>query len=339
MTWIKKGYCHLLNNSTSELSLSQQHFDLIGGEFGGFLEKSLDKMLKSHDRQPGEFKADSQLRRLIERYQIGQGSLYEVSMTMAHTLYKKREKEKRDDKTALFIMEVVTPQSQYMMGLEFKRMEKYQLKREGSTNSVIRNPLLLASVSPKKSPFFTIDLRSLNVSVLDLENKEFADILEVELEASVNDYLREARHHLYNTLTKVEERPTYFEDIEKSKNEDKINQVNKFEQRMSSMVTNKSLIDFEGIAKEVFIKDRANQKEFLKRLKTAGIPFELKTLSNGKIQTRTMSLPSKETRLKLANGMELAIPEGLSEEEVRKGLEEVELTLKGKEVEGDEQSA
>ena len=339
MTWIKKGYCHLLNNSTSELSLSQQHFDLIGGEFGGFLEKSLDKMLKSHDRQPGEFKANSQLRKLIERYQIGQASLYEVSMTIAHTLYKKREKEKRDDKTALFIMEVENFQSQYIMGIEFKRMEKYQLQREGTSNSVIRNPMLLASVSPKKSPFFTIDLRSLNVSVLDLEMKELADILEVELGTSVNDYLREARHHLYNTLTKVEDRFTYFEDIEKSKNEDKINQVNQFEQCMSSMVTNKSLIDFEGIAEEVFIKDRANQKEFLKRLKTAGIPFELKTLSNGKIQTRTMSLPSKETRLKLANGMELAIPEGLSEEEVRKGLEEVELTLKGKEVEGDEQSA
>ena len=339
MTWIKKGYCHLLNNSTSELSLSQQHFDLIGGEFGGFLEKSLDKMLKSHDRQPGEFKANSQLRKLIERYQIGQASLYEVSMTIAHTLYKKREKEKRDDKTALFIMEVENFQSQYIMGIEFKRMEKYQLQREGTSNSVIRNPMLLASVSPKKSPFFTIDLRSLNVSVLDLEMKELADILEVELGTSVNDYLREARHHLYNTLTKVEDRFTYFEDIEKSKNEDKINQVNQFEQFMSSMVTNKSLIDFEGIAEEVFIKDRANQKEFLKRLKTDKIPLELKTLSNGKIQTRTMSLPSKETRLKLANGMELAIPEGLSEEEVRKGLEEVELTLKGKEVEGDEQSA
>ena len=339
MTWIKKGYCHLLNNSTSELSLSQQHFDLDGGEFGGFLEKNLDKMLKSHDRQPGEFKANSQLRKLIERYQIGQASLYEVSMTIAHTLYKKREKEKRDDKTALFIMEVENFQSQYIMGIEFKRMEKYQLQREGTSNSVIRNPMLLASVSPKKSPFFTIDLRSLNVSVLDLEMKELADILEVELGTSVNDYLREARHHLYNTLTKVEDRFTYFEDIEKSKNEDKINQVNQFEQCMSSMVTNKSLIDFEGIAEEVFIKDRANQKEFLKRLKTAGIPFELKTLSNGKIQTRTMSLPSKETRLKLANGMELAIPEGLSEEEVRKGLEEVELTLKGKEVGEDEQSA
>lgn len=338
MTWIKKGYCHLLNNSTSELSLSQQHFDLIGGEFGGFLEKSLDKMLKSHDRQPGEFKANSQLRTLIERYQIGQASLYEVSMTIAHTLYKKREKEKRDDKTALFIMEVENFQSQYIMGIEFKRMEKYQLQREGTSNSVIRNPMLLASVSPKKSPFFTIDLRSLNVSILDLEMKELADILEVELGKSVNDYLREARHHLYNTLTKVEDRFTYFEDIEKSKNEDKINQVNKFEQCMSSMVTNKSLIDFEGIAKEVFFKDRANQKEFLKRLKTAGIPLELKTLSNGKIQTRMMSLTT-ERRLKLANGMELAIPEGLSEEEVRKGLEEVELTLKGKEVEGDEQSA
>ena len=44
MTWIEKGYCHLLNNSTSELSLSQHHFDLIGGEFGGFLETNIDKL-------------------------------------------------------------------------------------------------------------------------------------------------------------------------------------------------------------------------------------------------------------------------------------------------------
>ena len=336
MTWIKKGYCHLLNNSTSELSLSQQHFDLIGGEFGGFLEKNLDKMVKSHDRQPGEFKANSQLRKVIERYQIGQASLYEVSMTIAYTLYQKREKEKREDKTALFIMEVETFQSQYIMGIEFKRMEKYQLQREGSTNSVVRNPMLLASVSPKKTPFFTIDLRSLNVSVLDLENKELADILEVDLGTSINDYLREARHHLYNTLTKVEDRCTYFEDIEKSKNEDKINQVNQFEQCISSMVTGKWLIDFEKIAKEVFFENSVNQKEFLKRLKTAGIPLELKALSNGKVQTRMIALA---TRLKLSNGIELAIPLGLSEEEVRKGLEEVELTLKGKEVEGDEQSA
>ena len=312
MTWIKKGYCHLLNNSTSELSLSQHHFDLIGGEFGGFLEKSLDKLLKSHDRQPGSFKTDSTFKKMMERYQVGQVSLYEVSTTIAHGLYKKREKAKQEDKTALFIMEVVTPQSQYVMGIEFKRMEKYQLKREGSTNSVIRNPMLLASVSPKKTPFFTIDLRSLEVTVLDLENKELADILEVELSESVNDQLRTARHHLYNTLTKIEGRLTYYEDIEKSKNEDKINQVNKFEERVASMVINKALIDFEGIAKEVFLKESIHRKEFLNRLKDAKIPIQLRTLSTGKVLTRIMTI-SKEKRLKLKNGIEVIIPEDVEE--------------------------
>ncbi len=312
MTWIEKGYCHLLNNSTSELSLSQHHFDLIGGEFGGFLEKNIDKLLKSHDRQPGGFKANSTFKELMGRYQVGQASLYEVSTTIAHQLYKKREKAKQEDKTSLFIMEVVTPQSQYVMGIEFKRMEKYQLKREGSTNSVIRNPMLLASVSPKKTPFFTIDLRSLEVSVLDLENKELADILEVELSESVNDQLRTVRHHLYNTLTKIEGRLTYYEDIEKSKNEDKINQVNKFEQRVASMVGTKALIDFEGIAKEVFLKESANRKEFLKRLKDAKIPIQLRTLSTGKVLTRIMTI-SKEKRLKLKNGIEVIIPEDVEE--------------------------
>ncbi len=308
MTWIKEGYCHLLNNWTSELTLSQHCFDLIGGEFGGFLEKNLDRLLKSHDRQPGRFKTDSTFKELIERYQVGQSNLYEVSTTIAHQLYKKREEAKQADKTALFIMEVVTPQSQYVMGIEFKRMEKYQLKREGSTNTVICNPMLLANVSAKKTPFFTIDLRNLEVSILDLENQELADILEVELSESFNEQLRTVRHHLYNTLTKVEDRLTYYDDIETSKNEDKINQVNIFEQRLASMVVNKALIDFEGIAKEVFLNEPANRKEFLKRLKEAKIPMPLKTLSTGKVSTRMMTC-SKEKRLKLRNGIEVIIPE------------------------------
>ena len=312
MTWIKEGYCHLLNNWTSELSLSQHCFDLIGGEFGGFLEKNLDRLLKSHDRQPGIFEADSALKELIEDYQVGQVSLYEVSTTIAHRLYEKREQAKQADKTALFIMEVRTVQSQYVMGIEFKRMEKYQLKREGSTNTVICNPMLLANINAKKTPFFTIDLRNLEVTVLDLENKELADILEVELRESVNDQLRTARHHLYNTLTKIEGRLTYYEDIEKSKNEDKINQVNKFEQRVASMVSNKALIDFEEISKEVFVKESSNRKEFLKRLKDAKIPIQLRTLSTGKVQTRTMTI-SKEKRLKLRNGIEVIIPEEAEE--------------------------
>lgn len=312
MTWIERGYCHLLNNWTSELSLSQHHFDLIGGEFGGFLEKNIDKLLKSHDRQIGGFKTDSTFKGLMERYQVGQIGLYEVSTTIAYQLYKKREQAKQQDKTALFIMEVVTPQSHYVMGIEFKRMEKYQLKREGSTNTVICNPMLLANVSAKKTPFFTIDLRSLEVTVLDLENKELHEILEVELSESVNDQLRTARHHLYNTLTKIEGRLTYYEDIEKSKNEDKINQVNQFEQRVASMVGTKALIDFEEIAKEVFLKEPANRKEFLKRLKDAKIPIQLRTLSTGKVLTRIMTI-SKEKRLKLRNGIEVIIPEEIEE--------------------------
>lgn len=308
MSWIEKGYCHLLNNLTSELSLSQHHFDLIGGEFGGFLEKQIDKLLKSHDRQPGGFKMNSTFKELVERYQVGQATLYEFSTTIAHRIYKKREQAKQTDKTALFIMEVVTPQGHYVMGIEFKRTEKYQLKREGSMNTVICNQMLLANVNAKKTPFFTIDLRSLEVTVLDLENKELADILEVELRESVNDQLRTARHHLYNTLTKIEGRLTYYEDIEKSKNEDKMNQVNKFEQRVASMISNKALIDFEEVAKEVFLKESANHREFLKRLKDAKIPTQLRALSTGKVQTRTMTI-SKEKRLKLSNGIEVIIPE------------------------------
>ena len=168
--WIDRGYLHLLNNSTTTLTLSNNEFDLITDKFGDFLEKNLQKVIKSHDRRPGTFKDNSKIKSMIEKYNREEVDLYDVSAMIAKSLFQKRDNRESSDKTGLFILQAgdINGNSRidYIVGLEFKRMEKYQIDIKGATNSVILNPMLLANASPKKTPLFTINLNTMEVTVL-----------------------------------------------------------------------------------------------------------------------------------------------------------------------------
>lgn len=316
--WIDRGYLHLLNNETFTLTLSQNEFDLIVDKFGGFLEKNLQKVIKSHDRRPGTFKDNSKIKDMVEKYTRKEIELYEVSAMIAKSLFQKRDNKMSDDKTALFILQAGdidgNSRIDYIVGFEFKRMEKYQIDVRSTTNSVISNPMLLSNATPKKTPLFTINLNTMEVTVLEDDNKYFEEILEVDLRHSFNWTLNKARECLYNTLTKIENRDTDYNDIVASKNEEKINKVNKFETSVSWAV-HKMSVDFEEISKEVFVDSKVQQKEFLKRLKGFKVPIKVKTLSDGPINKLTISTPSEseENRITLENGIEVIVPAGLTE--------------------------
>lgn len=316
--WIDRGYLHLLNNSTTTLTLSNNEFDLITDRFGDFLEKNLQKVIKSHDRRPGTFKDTSEIKSMIEKYNREEVDLYDISVMIAKSLFQKRDKRESSDKTGLFVLQAGDIKENcridYIVGLEFKRMEKYQIDIKGATNSVILNPMLLANASPKKTPLFTINLNSMEVTVLEDDNQYFEEILGVDLGYSFNWILNKSRECLYNTLTKIEKRDTDYNDIVSSKNEEKINQVNKFENSVSWAVY-KMVVDFDEISKEVFFDNKAQQKEFMKRLKAFKVPNQVATLSDGTINKLNISTPSEpgENRIKMENGIEVIVPNGLSE--------------------------
>ena len=75
------------------------------------------------------------------------------------------------------------------------------------------------------------------------------------------------------------------------------------------------VVDFEEIAKEVFFDSKAQQKEFMKRLKGFKVPNQVATLSDGTINKLNISTPSEpgENRIKMENGIEVIVPTGLSE--------------------------
>ena len=316
--WVERGYLHLLNNSTSTLTLSDKEFDLIGDKFGNFLEKNMEKVMKSHDRRPGSFKENSKIKGIIEKYNSNEVDLYGVSSTIAKNLFNKRDHLDSEDKTALFILAVGTTDGEaridYIVGIEFKRLEKYQIDIKSSLNSVVLNPMLLANASAKKTPLFTINLNTMEVSILEDERKLFEQILDVDLKDSMNVVLFKARKCLYNTLTKVEGRETEFQDLARSDNEDKINQVNKFESYMLNAVR-KGSVQFEELAKEVFVGSKYQQKEFIKRITQFKVPLTINPVSTAKIDTKMIIKvdEKKEKRIKLANGIEVIVPVDIEE--------------------------
>ncbi len=312
MVAINRGYLHLLNNSTSTLTLSNDEFDMIGDNFGGFLEKNLEKMIKNHDRCPGRFREESLVKQVIEEFNRKETDLYNVSALIAKRLFQAREISGSLSKTALFIMEVADDKGWYVMGLEFPRTDKYQVSIQGASNSVILNSLILPNATPKRSMLFTINLSNLEVSVLDQGFKLGNEVLQINLGDSLNFSLFRARRELYQTLTKVENRDTEKQDIELSHDLEKIERVNKFESVMNEMVSNHRVIDFEKVAEAVFEEDVMLLKEFVQRL-NGRVPLHLYALSDAPIESSFIVIAKEPKRLTLKNGVEVIIPEGLNE--------------------------
>lgn len=315
MAWIKRGFMHLLNNQTSTLTISESEFDLIEGQFGWFLEKNVDKLLKNHNRVPGSFKESSDIKCYIERYNTKECNLYDVSKVIAEKLFKKRANRNEEDKTALFIMRVDDESGQYIIGVEFRRMEKYQIDTKSGRNNVILNPMLLSNATPKKSAIFTIKLNDLEVSVME-PGTIFADeVLQADMRLSMNRVAYYARKCLYNVITVIEGRETDLNDIIESCNKDKIERVNKFENSMCKSIAESREVDFISISEEVFFDSAMLRGQFIKRMHSYRIPLKVKSLSDAKIANEFIIVgkKKKEKRVKLKSGIEVIIPDDVED--------------------------
>lgn len=311
MVCINKGYMHLLNNLTSTLTTSDRQLDFM--RCGGFLSKNIEKMYKNHDRCPGKIADDSPIKELLEDYQVNKATLKEVSVEIADILFKKRDSKAMDTITSLFVLEGGDEEGDKLFVMELSRTEKYQIALTSTDIQVIANDLILNNAALKKTNFFTVNLSNLDISFHGPKKDVFRDAFELELEPSLNMQLKKSRDCLYNTITKIEGRETKIYDIQISGNEEKINLVNVFEGKLHEGVATKRLIDFEEIASELFEESRMLREEFIDRLKSKRVPLMLKALSDAAIDKKQVKHVTSKKIVKLKNGIEITIPEGVEE--------------------------
>ena len=316
---IKTGYLHLLNGETRWLSLSDKEFDTIHDQFGEFLENNIMKLVKNHDRQRGVFKEESFIGEKVAAYQRQELNLYDISTIIARRISSKRDSYELKGKLALFIMEVYHSGKHYLLGIEVKRMAKYEIicTDDETSYSVDSNNMILSNATPKSSTLFMIDLTNLELTLL--ENGDSTgwiyanEIFEAEMENSLNENLILARVEFYQTLTKIEGRVVTLHDIESEDNLEKIEYVNRFEVMIDHQLSRDGRVDFKQISNDLFFEDSSRKREFVHRLENKAIPLIIERLSDAKIELMIINRKAKDKRLKLKNGIEIIVPEDCEE--------------------------
>lgn len=308
--WLNKGYMHLLNNYTSTLTTSNKRLSFI--DCGAFLSKNIEKVYGNHDRRPGKLVEGSPIKELVEEYQCDRTKLKELSMEIADLIFKERDNNRMDNRTALFVLEGGDIEGDKLFVLELTRSDKFQIELYTSENQVKNNDMILNNAT-KKTNFFAIDLTDLTVSLYEPKGEIFENALGLELDLSLNEQLDKARECFYNTITKIENRQTYMFDIQEDGNLEKISLVNAFEGKINVTLSGKRRILFESIAEELFENSRMLKQEFLRRLKNKGVPMTLTALSDAPIPKKQIKEPERLKQVRLKNGIVITIPEGVEE--------------------------
>lgn len=200
--YIRTGMVHLLNTITGEFTPSERVFDTIRGGVGGFLEENVEKLLKKHDRRPGKFKENSELKQVFEDlcYKIGE------------RLYDKKNVIEIREESTLFILDGGFDGQNLIIGLEIQRRPGYVIENGVSdgkgVNRVYANKLIIPPIRQKNCRLFTVDINTLEVSTLEMLTKEEfylfeEDLLQAEMDHSLNWYVDDARQSFYAALRGV----------------------------------------------------------------------------------------------------------------------------------------
>ncbi len=338
MIYIRTGMVHLLNTLTGEFTPSERTFDTIQEGVGGFLEENIEKLLKKHDRRPGEFKEVSELKQLFEDYQRKSVSLEEVCYEVGERLFDKKCELQLREQSVFILVEAVVGADEHVIGLEIQRRPGYVIENgvaEGKgINRIHTNPLIIPQIRQKNCRLFAVNMRTLQVSTLEtlvtVEGEAIylfeEELLQAEMDHSLNWYVDDARKSFYaalkgTMLVEIEG----FVSIQALETEKEVECVNQFEEKMNQGIKKYQSIDFNQIGREIFYYDPKLEECFKKNLKGYGIPSQVMALSDAPLKLKIIEYKPKKIRLR--SGIEIIVPDEVTEIDEQIKLKEVDGAL------------
>lgn len=330
--YVRTGMVHLLNTITGEFTPSERVFDTIRGGVGGFLEENVEKLLKKHDRRPGKFKENSELKQVFEDYQKNKVSFEDLCYEIGERLYDKKGVMEIHEESTLFILDGGFDGQNLIIGLEIQRRPGYVIENGVSdgkgVNRVYANQLIIPPIRQKNCRLFTVDINTLEVSTLEMLTKEEfylfeEDLLQAEMDHSLNWYVDDARQSFYAALRGV----TLAESegivsLSMLKSEKEVTCVNAFEKKMNTAIKKYRLVNFDRIAREILGYDPKLEQCFTTNLEGYSVPRKVIALSNAPLKLKTLEYRPKRVRLR--SGIEVLVPDEVTEIDEQIKLKEVD---------------
>lgn len=339
MIYIRTGMVHLLNTLTGEFTPSERTFDMIQEGVGGFLEENIEKLLNKHDRRPGEFRPTSELKQMFEDYQRKNVSLEELCYEVGKRLFDKKCELQLSEQSVFILVEASVGMREHLIGLEIQRRPGYVIENgvtEGKgVNRIYTNPLIIPPIRQKNCRLFAVNMRTLQVSTLEtlvtLEGEDIylfeEELLQAEMSHSLNWYVDDARKSFYAALKgrKLSEAEGLV-SMHALETEKEVEQVNQFEEKMNQGIKKYQAIDFNQIGREIFYYDPKLEECFKKNLEGYGVPGQVMALSDAPLKLKTLKYTPKKIRLR--SGIEIIVPDEVTEIDEQIKLKEVDGVIK-----------
>lgn len=299
MVLINKGILHILDINSDGLLLSETELSLQEDTID-FLQKHLEKILKSQDAKTGTFYDDSEFQRKLNDYIAEKTSFLTFSHDITK-LFNGINVHVKNNKTSDFIiLDVLIDNKRKIILMKAANHQGFMHQavtvENGIQNEIVSQWSIMPSISQRMDEFAIIDVESKELRVAakryEIDGNMVYVFSEMFLECSLLPSTREAIKTIRETAKKVAE------DF----GQNEIKTMAAVKTAISLEAENSASLNPHNAGKKIFADNPAMQKEYEEKINKKGfdkpIPVNkeatMKKMYNHKLQTDT--------------GIELSIP-------------------------------
>lgn len=293
ITTINKAIMHIMDFNSGLIVYSDQELDIGSKSVLTFLTKHVEKLINSSGSRSGNFHPDSKCKEKLLEYLAGDVDFRSFSVFTAELTYSTISQSDNLEPADLIICDVNIDDKRYLVILKCNNKVGFThqvIKNDGKIkNDIINHFAILPNVSQKIDEYAIIEMNSLNIKFND--KKRFIDgkdtyilsdrVLECNSSISPKNVI-----DLLHSITRT---------ISENHGESSVAAISKAKNYLVENAEISEYLDPVELGKEVFSSSPVMQEEYIKEVKSNGIPesvkvdrsFAIKKGKNHKIKTDT----------------------------------------------------
>lgn len=300
MITINKSILHILDFNSGITVFSEQELDVNNKSVTTFLTKHLEKSFADSNLKSGSFLESSKFKIQMHEYINNQISFVEFSTYIANQIYSTISKSDNLASQDLIVCDFIA-ESERIIGILLCANRvgfTHQVIKENSKikNDIINHYAILPNTSQKIDEYAFVDVSSLNIRFFD--KKRYIDgqdtfiipdtVLECSTSISQKDTVK-----LVNSIT---------QKVAESYGQSSVLAISKVKNYIVENSEVSDSIEPLELSKEVFNSSPMMQEEFLREVRSAGVPEKVKIDKGFAVRA------GKSHRIKTDTGIELSFP-------------------------------
>lgn len=297
---VKHAILHILDFSSGITVFSEQELDLKSSSVTTFLSKHVEKSFTDPNAKAGTFQPDSNFKQQLAAYIEGRADFTDFSVYIADLMYTAIAQSEEADSTDLIICDCEIDSNRVIALLKCNNrigfIHQVTQQEEKIRNEIINHYAILPGLTQKLDEYALIEADSLAIRFIDKKRNSngedcyiFAErILQCSSLISAKETIK-----LVSAITRM---------VAENHGQSSVEAVSRTKNFIVENTEISEYLNPVELGKEVFRSSPLMQAEYIKEVKSAGIPETVKL-------DRTLALQKgKNHKIKTDTGIEITFP-------------------------------